>query len=58
MNVEGIILLVCLKKTSLNNFAGLDEFVIVFSSCNVKSLLSRFGLNAQSFNILVTDVKI
>lgn len=26
--IEGIILLLCLKKTSLIIFAGLDEFVI------------------------------
>lgn len=48
----------CLKKTSLNIFAGLDKFVIVFSSCNVESRLLSFGLSTQSFNIVVTNVKI
>lgn len=50
--------LVRLKKTSLHIFAGLDEFIIAFSFCNVESRLSSFGLNTQSFNVVVTNVKI
>lgn len=37
--IDGSILLVCLKQTSLNIFAGLDEYVIAFSSCHVESHL-------------------